>query len=37
MDNYDPFETVHQLRAWVEKSLSSLRSCFKIQIWERVS
>ena len=26
MDNYDPFETVHQLRAWVEKSLSSLNT-----------
>ncbi len=23
MDNYDPFQTVHQLRAWVEESLSS--------------
>lgn len=26
MNNYDPIETVNQLRAWVEKSLSSLNA-----------
>ena len=26
MDNYDPLETVHQLRAWVEESFSSLNA-----------